>query len=76
MRQKKMSKDKFGPYIQKLMTTVLDKEQDEFVVDLAWSELSRLNIDIEEFLRKHQEDDEEQSKQTVKQLLQEEKDNG
>ena len=71
-----MSKDKFGPYIQKLMTTVLDKEQDEFVVDLAWSELSRLNIDIEEFLRKHQEDDEEQSKQTVKQLLQEEKDNG
>ena len=71
-----MSKDKFGPYIQKLMTTVLDKEQDEFVVDLAGSELSRLNIDIEEFLRKHQEDDEEQSKQTVKQLLQEEKDNG
>ena len=71
-----MSKDKFGQYIQKLMTTVLDKEQDEFVVDLAWSELSRLNIDIEEFLRKHQEDDEEQSKQTVKQLLQEEKDNG
>ena len=71
-----MSKDKFGPYIQKLMTTVLDKEQDEFVVDLAWSELSRLNIDIEEFLRKHQEDDEEQSKQTVKQLLQEETNDG
>ena len=28
-------KNKFGVYIQKLMTTVLDKEQDEFVVDLA-----------------------------------------
>ena len=41
--------DKFGPYIQKLMTTVLDKEQDEFVVELAWSELHRLNIDIKEF---------------------------
>ena len=47
-----MSKDKFGPYIQRLMTTVLDKEQEEFVVELAWNELSRLNIDIEEFLRK------------------------
>ena len=68
--------NKLGSYITKLMTTILDKEQDEFVIDLAWSELSRLNIDIEEFLRKHQEDDEEQSKQTVKQLLQEEKDNG
>lgn len=68
-----MSTDKFGPYVQRLMTTVLDKEQDEFVKDLAWRELKRLNADIEEFLRKHQEDDEEQSEQTVKQLLQEEK---
>ena len=24
-------KDKFGPYIQRLMTTILDKEQDDFV---------------------------------------------
>ena len=30
--------DKFGPYIQRLMTTVLDKEQDEFVKELALSE--------------------------------------
>lgn len=71
-----MSKDKFGPYIQKLMTTVLDKEQDEFVVELAWVELNRLNVDIQEFLRKHQEDDSKQKEQTIKkQLLQEEKNN-
>ena len=65
--------DKLGSYITKLMTTVLDKEQEEFVQDLAWSELKRLNADVEEFLRKNSKDDEEKSKETVKQLLQEDK---
>ena len=49
-----MAKDKFGPYIQKLMTTILDKEQEDFVRDLAYSELHRLNINIEEILLNHQ----------------------
>ena len=65
--------DKLGPYINTLMTTIIDKEQEQFVKDLAWSELKRLNADIEEFLRKHSKDDEEASKKTVKQLLQEDK---
>lgn len=69
-------KDKFGPYIQRLMTTILDKEQDEFVTDLAFNELNRLKVNLEEFIVKNIKDDEEQSEQTVKQLLQEEKDNG
>ena len=69
-----MSKDKFGPYIQKLMTTVLDKEQEEFVRKLALSELTRLNVDIQEFLINHQEDDSKKQEETIKkQLLQEEK---
>ena len=68
-----MTKDKFGPYIQRLMTTILDKEQEEFVQDLAWNELKRINADVEQFLRKHKRDDEEESKETVKQLLQEDK---
>ena len=67
--------DKLGPYIQRLMTTVIDKEQDEFVQQLAWIELRRLNVDLEEFLRKHQEDDFEKQKKTKKQLLQEDKEN-
>ena len=67
--------DKLGPYIQRLMITVLDKEQDEFVQHLAWTELRRLNVDLEEFLRKHQEDDFEKQKKTKKQLLQEDKEN-
>ena len=53
--------DKLGSYITKLMTTVLDKEQEEFVQDLAWSELKRLNADVEEFLRKNSKDDEKKS---------------
>ena len=64
--------NKLGKYIEKLMTTIVDKEQDGFVRELAISELSRLNSDVKEFLQKYQEDDEEKSKETVKQLLQEE----
>ena len=65
--------DKLGTYISKLMTTILDKEQEEFVQELAWSELKRLNADVEEFLRKHSQDDTKESEKTVKQLLQEDK---
>ena len=67
--------DKLGPYIGRLMTTVLDKEQEQFVQDLAWNELKRLNADVEEFLRKHSKDDSKESEKTVKQLLQEDKEN-
>ena len=67
--------DKLGIYITKLMTTVLDKEQEEFVVNLAFSELKRLNVDIEEFLRKHSKDDLDELKKTEKILLQEDKEN-
>ena len=67
--------DKLGIYITKLMTTILDKEQEEFVVNLAFSELKRLNVDIEEFLRKYSKDDSDELKKTEKILLQEEKEN-
>ena len=65
--------DKLGPYINTLMTTVIDKEQEQFVKDLAWSELKRLNADVEEFLRKHSKDDTEEKESTEKILLQEDK---
>lgn len=64
--------DKFGPYITKLMTTVLDFKEDEFVRGLAVEELKRLNVDIEEFIRKQYQEDEEETK-TEKTLLQEDK---
>ena len=71
-----MAKDKFGPFIQKLMTTILDKDQEEFVKELAYSELHRLNVNIEEILLKHQKSyDEEIEEENKKQLLQEDKKN-
>ncbi len=66
-------KDKLGPYVQRLMTTVIDIEQEQFVKDLAWDELKRLNINIEEFLRKHSKDDSKDREKTEKILLQEDK---
>ena len=70
-----MKNNKLGSYVTKLMTTVVDKESDDFVKDLAWSELKRLNADVEEFLRKYSKDDSEERKVTEKQLLQEDKEN-
>ena len=66
------SRDKLGPYIQKLMTTVIDNKEDDFVKDLALTELNRLKINIDEFVMKHSNDKEEE-KVTEKQLLQEDK---
>ena len=66
--------NKLGGYITKLMTTILDSEQEQFVKDLALSELTRLNVDVNEFIRKNTKDDfdKEQQKQNKK-LLQEDK---
>ena len=68
-------KNKLGTYITKLMTTILEKDQEDFVKNLAFSELKRLNVDIEEFLRKHSKDDLDELKKTEKILLQEDKEN-
>ena len=65
--------NKLGSYITKLMTTVHDLEQEQFVRDLALSELRRLNVDMEEFIRKHTLSVEDEIEKTKKQLLQEDK---
>ena len=67
--------NKLGSYITKLMTTILDSEQEEFVRKLALGELTRLNVDVNEFIRKHTKDDSDEVKKTEKQLLQEDKKN-
>ena len=64
--------NKLGNYISKLMTTVIDGEQEQFVKDLALGELKKLNTNIEEFVRKHAKDVFDEKKQE-KQLLQEDK---
>ena len=67
------SGNKLGPYIQKLMTTVVDNQEDDFVKDLALTELSRLKINIDEFLVKHYQKDDVAEEKPEKQLLQEDK---
>ena len=68
--------NKLGSYISKLMMTVLDNEQEQFVKDLALSELQRLNVDMNDFIRKHHKDMYDKKKEeTEKQLLQEDKEN-
>jgi len=67
--------DKLGPYIQKLMTTVIDNKEDDFVKELAMSELTRLKVNIDEFLVKHYQVDDVAEEKPEKQLLQEEKEN-
>ena len=66
--------NKLGSYITKLMTTILDSEQEQFVKDLALSELTRLNVDMNDFIRKHTKDDFDKAKETEKKLLQEDRD--
>ena len=67
--------NKLGNYITKLMMTILDMEQEEFVRELALSELKRLNVDVNDFIRKHTKDDFDKAKETEKKLLQEDKKN-
>jgi hypothetical protein len=67
--------NKLGSYITKLMTTVLDKEQEDFVRELALSELNRLNVDMNDFIRNNTKDDLDKIKETEKKLLQEDKKN-
>ena len=65
--------NKLGPYIQKLMTTVMDNKEDDFVKELAMSELTRLKVNINEFLVKHYQEDDIAEEKPEKQLLQEDK---
>ena len=67
--------NKLGSYITKLMTTVLDNEQEQFVRDLALGELKRLNVDMNDFIRNNTKDDLDKIKETEKKLLQEDKKN-
>ena len=67
--------NKLGSYITKLMTTVIDSEQEQFVRDLALGEIKRLNVDMNDFIRKHTKDYIDKIKETEKKLLQEDKKN-
>ena len=68
------NQNKLGSYIQKLMLLIIDKKEDDDIIQLAWDELRRLSTDLDEFLTNNIEDtfDKVQRKAIKKQLLQEE----
>ena len=65
--------NKLGTYISQLMATVIQSE-DDFVKELALTELSRLKVNIDEFLVKHYHKDDVSEDKIDKQLLQEDTD--
>jgi len=67
------NQNKLGSYIQKLMLLIIDKKEDDDIIQLAWDELRRLSTDLDEFLTNNIEDtfDKVQRKAIKKQLLQE-----
>ena len=66
-------KNKYGTYIQKLMTVILDKEQDEFIQKLAWNELNSLGENVKEFLIKNELDSDLKEKEKIEKILLQEK---
>tara|TARA_Y100001973_G_C5138772_1_gene301801 strand:- start:330 stop:554 length:225 start_codon:yes stop_codon:yes gene_type:complete len=66
--------DKLGTYISQLMATVIESD-DDFVKELALTELRRLKVNIDEFLVKHLQIDDVSKDKVEKQLLQEDKEN-
>ena len=64
--------NKLGTYISQLMATVIESD-DDFVKELALTELNRLKVNIDEFLVKHYQVDDVAEDKIEKKLLQEDK---
>ena len=45
-------KDKYGAYIQKLMSIILDEDQEEFIKNMSWGELKQIRDGLSSFLEK------------------------
>ena len=65
--------NKLGNYISQLMATIIESK-DDFVKELALTELTRLKVNINEFLVTHTKTDDVAEEKPEKQLLQEDKD--
>ena len=62
-------KDKYGTYIQKLMSLVLDKEQEEFVKNMSWEELKKIRDGLSGFLEKRKLKEPHEKQENPKQQL-------
>jgi hypothetical protein len=62
-------KDKYGAYIQKLMSIVLDEEQEEFVKNMSWGELKQIRDGLSGFLEKKKPKEPREKQENPKQQL-------
>ena len=63
--------DKYGTYILKLMTVIMDTDQEKFIRKLSWDELKKMNDDLSSFLMNKEKllNDKELDKNPNQQLL-------
>lgn len=61
--------DKYGSYIQKLMSVILDEEQEEFVRNMSWGELRHIRDGLSGFLDKKKPKESYEKKENPKQKL-------
>ena len=61
--------DKYGVYIQKLMTIILDEEQEEFVKNMSWEELKQIRDGLSGFLEKRKPKEPHEKQENPKQQL-------
>jgi hypothetical protein len=62
-------KDKYGAYIQKLMSVVLDEAQEEFVKNMSWEELKQIRDGLSSFLEKQRPKEPFEKQENPKQKL-------
>ena len=61
--------DKYGSYIQKLMSVILDEEQEEFVKNMSWGELKQIRDGLSSFLEKQTPKEPHEKQENPKQQL-------
>ena len=62
-------RDKYGSYIQKLMSVMLDEEQEEFVKNMSWEELKQIRDGLSSFLEKRKPKEPHEKQENPKQQL-------
>ena len=62
-------KDKYGSYIQKLKSVILDEGQEEFVRNMSWEELNKIRDDLSSFLEKQTPKEPHEKQENPKQQL-------
>ena len=61
--------DKYGSYIQKLMSVILDEGQEEFVKNMSWGDVKQIRDGLSGFLEKQKPKEPHEKQENPKQQL-------